>query len=172
MRHQNNGGSDLVGNVLNANGVESNKDICEDSWSDEEGEETDYNYSLRRRSIGRLPIGRGMRARRCYKTPIQQKVSIQNPTFQHSKVIPICQKPSKMQAAANTNLITSNHHHHTNSQLSTTTTTTTSSSSTTDSESSESSEPESAEEDVSYDYQLSHPIQQTLERLCHKDSPS
>lgn len=43
------GGNDMVGNVLNANGVESNEDICEDSWSDEEGEDTDYNYSLRRR---------------------------------------------------------------------------------------------------------------------------
>ncbi|XP_067644161.1 uncharacterized protein wnd isoform X1 [Eurosta solidaginis] len=60
----------------NAN-VESNEDLFDDSWSDEEGEEdTDYNYSLRRRSIGRLPIGRGMRARRCYKIPITPKIPI------------------------------------------------------------------------------------------------
>lgn len=40
-----------MGNALNANhSGESNEDICEDSWSDEEGEDTDYNnYPLRRR---------------------------------------------------------------------------------------------------------------------------
>ncbi|XP_039962811.1 mitogen-activated protein kinase kinase kinase 13-B isoform X1 [Bactrocera tryoni] len=59
----------------NANG-ESNEDIFDDSWSDEEGEDTDYNYGLRRRSIGRLPIGRGMRARRGYKIPIIPKIPI------------------------------------------------------------------------------------------------
>ncbi|XP_053954699.1 mitogen-activated protein kinase kinase kinase 13 isoform X2 [Anastrepha ludens] len=59
----------------NANG-ESNEDLFDDSWSDEEGEDTDYNYGLRRRSIGRLPIGRGMRARRCYKIPIIPKIPI------------------------------------------------------------------------------------------------
>lgn len=36
------------GDATNANG-ESNEDFCNDSWSDEEGEDTDYNYSLRRR---------------------------------------------------------------------------------------------------------------------------
>ncbi|XP_073843796.1 mitogen-activated protein kinase kinase kinase 13 wallenda isoform X2 [Musca autumnalis] len=64
------------GDVTNANG-ESNEDFCNDSWSDEEGEDTDYNYSLRRRSIGRLPIGRG-RPRRTYKTPITPKMPIQS----------------------------------------------------------------------------------------------
>uniref|UniRef100_W8AXP7 Mitogen-activated protein kinase kinase kinase n=1 Tax=Ceratitis capitata TaxID=7213 RepID=W8AXP7_CERCA len=59
----------------NANG-ESNEDLFDDSWSDEEGEDTDYNYGLRRRSIGRLPIGRGMRARRGYKLPIIPKIPI------------------------------------------------------------------------------------------------
>ncbi|XP_036326801.1 mitogen-activated protein kinase kinase kinase 13-like isoform X1 [Rhagoletis pomonella] len=59
----------------NANG-ESNEDLFDDSWSDEEGEDTDYHYGLRRRSIGRLPIGRGMRARRCYKIPIIPKIPI------------------------------------------------------------------------------------------------
>ncbi|XP_030386471.1 mitogen-activated protein kinase kinase kinase 13-A isoform X2 [Scaptodrosophila lebanonensis] len=59
----------------NANG-EAHEEFCEDSWSDEEGEETDYNFSLRRRSIGRLPIGRGMRTRRSYKAPVSQKIAI------------------------------------------------------------------------------------------------
>ncbi|KAM7358460.1 mitogen-activated protein kinase kinase kinase 13 wallenda isoform 2-T3 [Cochliomyia hominivorax] len=167
------GASDMVGNVLNANGVESNEDICEDSWSDEEGEDTDYNYSLRRRSIGRLPIGRGMRARRCYKTPITQKVSIQkrnaiiisdeentseyshSPSSQHSTLESNPDMPEalqKMKIAANTNLSGNQHHHqHSSSKLSTTTTTTTTSSNT-DSETSESSEPESGEDDDhSYD---------------------
>lgn len=36
------------GDASNANG-ESNEDFCDDSWSDEEGEDTDYNYTLRRR---------------------------------------------------------------------------------------------------------------------------
>ncbi|XP_061388305.1 mitogen-activated protein kinase kinase kinase 13 [Musca vetustissima] len=66
------------GDVTNANGGgESNEDFCNDSWSDEEGEDTDYNYSLRRRSIGRLPIGRG-RPRRSYKTPVTPKMPIQS----------------------------------------------------------------------------------------------
>ncbi|KAL9903369.1 mitogen-activated protein kinase kinase kinase 13 wallenda isoform 2-T2 [Glossina fuscipes fuscipes] len=76
--HRNSGrqqtNSDVV-TVSNANG-DSKEDLCEDSWSDEEGEDTDYNYSLKRRSIGRLPIGRGMRARRCYKPPNAQKIAI------------------------------------------------------------------------------------------------
>ncbi|XP_060653200.1 mitogen-activated protein kinase kinase kinase 13-B isoform X1 [Drosophila nasuta] len=59
----------------NANG-ESQEHLGEDSWSDEEGEDTDYNYALRRRSIGRLPIGRGMRPRRSYKAPLSQKIAI------------------------------------------------------------------------------------------------
>ncbi|XP_075162453.1 mitogen-activated protein kinase kinase kinase 13 wallenda isoform X2 [Haematobia irritans] len=66
-----------TGDATNANG-ESNEDFCNDSWSDEEGEDTDYNYSLRRRSIGRLPIGRGMRPRRCFKTPVAPKIAIQH----------------------------------------------------------------------------------------------
>ncbi|XP_037819966.1 mitogen-activated protein kinase kinase kinase 13 isoform X2 [Lucilia sericata] len=161
-------GSDVVGNVLNANAVDSNEDICEDSWSDEEGEDTDYNYSLRRRSIGRLPIGRGMRARRCYKTPLTQKVSIQkrntiiisdeentseyshSPSSQHSTLESNPDMPEalqKMKIAANTN-VTGNHQH-TSSKLSTTTTTTTTSNSS-DSESCDSSEAESGE-DESYD---------------------
>lgn len=50
MRQQINAMGNDMGNVLNANhSAESNEDICEDSWSDEEGEDTDYNYSLRRR---------------------------------------------------------------------------------------------------------------------------
>ncbi|XP_037938702.1 mitogen-activated protein kinase kinase kinase 13 isoform X2 [Teleopsis dalmanni] len=61
--------------VSNANG-ESNEEFCDDSWSDEEGEDTDYNYALRRRSIGRLPIGRGMRPRRSYKAPPAVKIAI------------------------------------------------------------------------------------------------
>ncbi|XP_018393154.1 PREDICTED: mitogen-activated protein kinase kinase kinase 13 isoform X5 [Cyphomyrmex costatus] len=41
-------------------------DACEESWSDEEGEDPSYtyNYSLRRRSIARRPIGPGCRLRR------------------------------------------------------------------------------------------------------------
>lgn len=50
MRQQVSAMGNDMGNVLNANhSAESNEDICEDSWSDEEGEDTDYNYSLRRR---------------------------------------------------------------------------------------------------------------------------
>ncbi|XP_032593006.1 mitogen-activated protein kinase kinase kinase 13 isoform X2 [Drosophila grimshawi] len=60
----------------NANGESSQEHLGEDSWSDEEGEDTDYNYALRRRSIGRLPIGRGMRPRRSYKAPLSQKMAI------------------------------------------------------------------------------------------------
>lgn len=48
LRQQVGGAAGDMGNVLNANG-ESNEDLCDDSWSDEEGEDTDYNYSLRRR---------------------------------------------------------------------------------------------------------------------------
>ncbi|XP_034656483.1 mitogen-activated protein kinase kinase kinase 13-B isoform X1 [Drosophila subobscura] len=59
--------------VFNANGGEAN---AQDSWSDEEGETTDCKYALRRRSIGRLPIARGMRPRRSYKAPMSQKVAI------------------------------------------------------------------------------------------------
>ncbi|XP_055841234.1 mitogen-activated protein kinase kinase kinase 13 isoform X1 [Episyrphus balteatus] len=66
----------------NANG-ESQEDLCDDSWSDEEGEDTDYKYSLRRRSIGRQPIGRGMRARRCYKMPSSAPI----PTHKRSVVV-------------------------------------------------------------------------------------
>ncbi|KAH8367738.1 hypothetical protein KR084_002179 [Drosophila pseudotakahashii] len=58
--------------ISNANG-ESHE---QDSWSDEEGETTDYKYALRRRSIGRLPIARGMRPRRSYKAPLSQKIAI------------------------------------------------------------------------------------------------
>ncbi|KAH8410728.1 hypothetical protein KR222_001815 [Zaprionus bogoriensis] len=62
--------------VNNANGESAHEHLGEDSWSDEEGEDTDYNYALRRRSIGRLPIGRGMRPRRSYKAPLSQKIAI------------------------------------------------------------------------------------------------
>lgn len=119
-------------------------------------------------SIGRLPIGRGMRARRCYKTPITQKVTIQkhnaiiisdeentseyshSPSSQHSTLESNPDMPDalqKMKIAANNTNMTGNHQY-TISKLSTTTTTTTS-----DSESSEFSETESCdyEEDVSYD---------------------
>ncbi|XP_052845058.1 mitogen-activated protein kinase kinase kinase 13-A isoform X2 [Drosophila gunungcola] len=58
--------------ISNANG-ESHE---QDSWSDEEGETTDYKHALRRRSFGRLPIGRGMRPRRSYKAPLSQKIAI------------------------------------------------------------------------------------------------
>ncbi|GAB0097019.1 Mitogen-activated protein kinase kinase kinase [Sergentomyia squamirostris] len=53
------------------NNGDSRDERSNDSWTDEEGEEpSDYNYSLRRRSLARLPISRGMRYRR-YKHPIQ-----------------------------------------------------------------------------------------------------
>lgn len=63
--------ADLGGDISN----ESQEDRCDDSWSDEEGEDTDYNYSLRRKSIGRLPIGRGMRSRRLYKGPVSSPIA-------------------------------------------------------------------------------------------------
>ncbi|XP_029173027.1 mitogen-activated protein kinase kinase kinase 12 isoform X2 [Nylanderia fulva] len=45
-------------------------DACEESWTDEEGEDPSYtyNYSLRRRSIARKPIGPGCRLRRSKPT--------------------------------------------------------------------------------------------------------
>ncbi|XP_015607063.1 mitogen-activated protein kinase kinase kinase 12 isoform X2 [Cephus cinctus] len=45
-------------------------DAYEESWSDEEGEDPSYtyNYSLRRRSIARRPIGPGCRTRRFKQT--------------------------------------------------------------------------------------------------------
>ncbi|XP_058837677.1 mitogen-activated protein kinase kinase kinase 9 isoform X2 [Topomyia yanbarensis] len=41
------------------------EELCNDSWTDEEGEDPIelYNYALRRRSIGRLPIKRGRRCK-------------------------------------------------------------------------------------------------------------
>ncbi|KAH8286503.1 hypothetical protein KR054_010308 [Drosophila jambulina] len=60
--------------ISNANGSALANE--QDSWSDEEGETTDYKYALRRRSIGRLPIARGMRPRRSYKAPLAQKIAI------------------------------------------------------------------------------------------------
>ncbi|XP_048515240.1 mitogen-activated protein kinase kinase kinase 12 isoform X1 [Athalia rosae] len=46
-------------------------EACEESWSDEEGEDPryTYNFSLRRRSIARRPIGPGCRMRRFKQTP-------------------------------------------------------------------------------------------------------
>ncbi|XP_060832580.1 mitogen-activated protein kinase kinase kinase 12 isoform X1 [Bombus pascuorum] len=46
-------------------------DACEESWSDEEGEDPSYtyNYSLKRRSIARRPIGPGCRLRRFKHAP-------------------------------------------------------------------------------------------------------
>ncbi|XP_017042402.1 mitogen-activated protein kinase kinase kinase 13-B isoform X2 [Drosophila ficusphila] len=67
------GDNPIGSSVSNAN-EESHE---QDSWSDEEGETTDYKCALRRRSIGRLPIGRGMRLRRSYKAPLSQKLAIQ-----------------------------------------------------------------------------------------------
>ncbi|XP_058466561.1 mitogen-activated protein kinase kinase kinase 9 isoform X2 [Malaya genurostris] len=41
------------------------EELCNDSWTDEEGEDPveQYNYALRRKSIGRLPIKRGRRCK-------------------------------------------------------------------------------------------------------------
>ncbi|XP_015509482.1 mitogen-activated protein kinase kinase kinase 12 isoform X1 [Neodiprion virginianus] len=46
-------------------------EACDESWSDEEGEDPSYtyNFSLRRRSIARRPIGPGCRMRRTKQTP-------------------------------------------------------------------------------------------------------
>lgn len=38
-----------AGVIKDINNCESHQDLCEDSWTDEEGEDTDYNYSLRRK---------------------------------------------------------------------------------------------------------------------------
>nr|CAD7201353.1 unnamed protein product [Timema douglasi] len=45
----------------------SRDDRCEDSWSEGEDELPSYNYSLRRRSLARKPIGPGCRSRRVKK---------------------------------------------------------------------------------------------------------
>ncbi|XP_059609188.1 mitogen-activated protein kinase kinase kinase 13-A isoform X2 [Phlebotomus argentipes] len=51
------------------NNGDSRDERSNDSWTDEEGEEpSDYNYSLRRKSVARLPIRIGLRSRR-YKYP-------------------------------------------------------------------------------------------------------
>lgn len=134
-----------------------------------------------------------MRARRCYKTPITQKVSIQkrntiiisdeentseyshSPSSQHSTLESNPDMPEalqKLKIAANTN-VTGNqqhNHHHTSSKLSTTTTATTT---TTDSETSDSSEAESAEEDVSYDLPtVSTTTTQQMQPSFSKKKPS
>ncbi|RLU17648.1 hypothetical protein DMN91_009884 [Ooceraea biroi] len=50
--------------------IDDREDAYEESWSDEEGEDPSYtyNYSLRRRSIARRPIGPGCRLRRSKPT--------------------------------------------------------------------------------------------------------
>lgn len=78
----NTGGSGVGAYVYSGNGVEmvdsshhlprqvtqQDEELCNDSYTDEEGEDPRelYNYSLRRKSVGRLPIKRG---RRC-KPPV------------------------------------------------------------------------------------------------------
>ncbi|XP_020299603.1 mitogen-activated protein kinase kinase kinase 13 isoform X2 [Pseudomyrmex gracilis] len=49
-------------------------EACEESWSDEEGEDLSYtnNYSIRRRSIARRPIGPGCRLRRSKPTTLKR----------------------------------------------------------------------------------------------------
>ncbi|GLH09787.1 Mitogen-activated protein kinase kinase kinase [Gryllus bimaculatus] len=48
----------------------SRDNMCEESWSEEEGETADkHSYSLRRRSIARRPIGPGCRSRRFKQLP-------------------------------------------------------------------------------------------------------
>ncbi|XP_014487102.1 PREDICTED: mitogen-activated protein kinase kinase kinase 12 isoform X1 [Dinoponera quadriceps] len=50
-------------------------DACEESWSDEEGEDPSYTYNyLRRRSIARRPIAPGCRLRRSKQTTERAKV--------------------------------------------------------------------------------------------------
>uniref|UniRef100_A0A1L8DKN5 Mitogen-activated protein kinase kinase kinase dlk-1 n=1 Tax=Nyssomyia neivai TaxID=330878 RepID=A0A1L8DKN5_9DIPT len=59
----------ITNGAKDLNNGDSRDERSNDSWTDEEGEEpSDYNYSLRRRSLARLPISRGMRCRR-YKYP-------------------------------------------------------------------------------------------------------
>ncbi|XP_062543104.1 mitogen-activated protein kinase kinase kinase 13 isoform X2 [Armigeres subalbatus] len=63
------GGSAVGAYVYSGNGVvedhlaRQNEEQCNDSWTDEEGEDPIelYNYALRRKSIARLPIKRGRR---------------------------------------------------------------------------------------------------------------
>ncbi|XP_055708049.1 mitogen-activated protein kinase kinase kinase 13 isoform X2 [Phlebotomus papatasi] len=62
-------GTGTTAGAKDLNNGDSRDERSNDSWTDEEGEEpSDYNYSLRRRSLARLPISRGMRCRR-YKYP-------------------------------------------------------------------------------------------------------
>ncbi|KAL0122801.1 hypothetical protein PUN28_007473 [Cardiocondyla obscurior] len=58
--------SDIKIRTSSDNTDDREDDACEESWSDEEGEDPSYtyNYSLRRRSIARRPIGPGCRLRR------------------------------------------------------------------------------------------------------------
>lgn len=65
------GGSAVGAYVYSGNGVvddplaRQNEEKCNDSWTDEEGEDPIelYNYALRRKSIARLPIKRGRRSK-------------------------------------------------------------------------------------------------------------
>ncbi|XP_012223311.1 mitogen-activated protein kinase kinase kinase 12 isoform X4 [Linepithema humile] len=58
--------SDIEVRISSDNTDDREDDACEESWSDEEGEDPNYTYncSLRRRSIARKPIGPGCRLRR------------------------------------------------------------------------------------------------------------
>ncbi|KAM0732731.1 Mitogen-activated protein kinase kinase kinase 12 [Formica fusca] len=62
--------SDIKLRISSDNTDDREDDACEESWSDEEGEDPSYtyNYSLRRRSIARKPIGPGCRLRRSKPT--------------------------------------------------------------------------------------------------------
>lgn len=62
--------SDIKLRISSDNTDDREDDGCEESWSDEEGEDPSYtyNYSLRRRSIARKPIGPGCRLRRSKPT--------------------------------------------------------------------------------------------------------
>jgi len=63
--------------------ADDDDEYYDDSWTDEEGEDSDYNHSLRRKSFARLPIGRGGRTRK-YKT---QNINTQTPRRTSTTII-------------------------------------------------------------------------------------
>ena len=129
-----------------------------------------------------------MRARRCYKTPITQKVTIQkrnaiiisdeentseyshSPSSQHSTLESNPDMPEALQkmkiAASNTN-ITGNHQYNSSKISTATTTATTTTTTTSDSESSESSEAESCEDEEDNSYEVTT-IASTSSTIQHR----
>ncbi|XP_052869519.1 uncharacterized protein LOC128275151 [Anopheles cruzii] len=76
-------GSDETGRVERRLQTEHQDERCTDSWTDEEGEEPVeelFNYALRRKSLGRLPIKRSRRCKHASTTTCGSAVSVSQPS--------------------------------------------------------------------------------------------